>query len=111
MRLPQHEQPLHSPQERGAVGGRHQPNGCRTQPLHLQERAGEESRVAAQLHGDVVAALLALQPDPTRDPPDRRVIEEQGLNRCLNKIDQIVTSADMSKLVSQQSFQLLRAQS
>jgi hypothetical protein len=82
-----------------------------THLLECRKSSGVGQYVSTSGYGEVVAAMLPLMPDLPGDPPHRGVIEEQGLNRCLNKIDQIVTSADMSNFMSQQSFQLLRAQS
>ena len=82
-----------------------------TEPLDGGERAGVGDDVAAGSHREIVAAVFALLPDLPADPPDRRVVEEQGLDARLHEVDEIVVPANVRELVGEQELDLIRRQS
>ena len=67
-------------------------------------------RIAAQADRKIVAAVLALDADAARQPPDRRMIEEQRLDERLQQVHQVVVAADVRELVREDRFELLRRQ-
>nr|WP_238388708.1 hypothetical protein [Roseimaritima ulvae] len=58
--------------------------------------------------GQIVAAVLTFDPNPSRQPPDRGVIEEQRLYQGLEQVDDVVVTAHMSQFVSEDRFDVLR---
>jgi hypothetical protein len=49
---------------------------------------GQGVAFALGLEDPVVAAMLALAADLLRDPPHGRMVEEQGLDRALQQVDE-----------------------
>src|SRR5436190_23747536 len=96
-------------QRSAACGDRELRCDC-THLFERRESPGISQHVSTSGYGEVIAAVLALVSYLARHPPYRGVIEEQGLDCCLNQIYEIVATADMRKLVCKQSLQLLRAQ-
>ncbi len=96
--------------QQASPAGRHR--GARRDHVLGQRR--QRPRVAraipAGFHGHVVAAVLALNPNATRDPPDGRVIEQQRLHDALKQVDQVVVPPDVRQLVGQDRLDLLRRQ-
>ena len=84
--------------------------GCRTQPFELGERRRVGHRIAAQAHREIVAAVLALDADPARQPPHRRVIEQQRLDERLQQVDEVVVTPDVRELVREDRLELVRRQ-
>src|SRR4029453_3364065 len=77
------------------------PSG-RAQLLEVGERLRVGIGVSAETHCQIVAAVLALSANPVREPPHGGMIEEQCFHHGLEKIDQIVMTPDMGKLVRQE---------
>ena len=102
------EQPPDPLQQRSAGRREHQIAGCRTQPFELGERRCVRDRVAAQAHGEIVAAVLPLGANPPRQPPHRRVIEQQRFDDGLEEIDDVVVTPDVGELVREDGFHLVR---
>ena len=76
-----------------------------------QQRAREDGFVVDEFQREIVATQLSLVPNAIRQPPDRRVIEEQCLGHDLQRIDQPIVPENVSQLVSDDRFQLSRRQS
>ena len=108
------EQPADALEERAAGGGHRQKRlrpGRAAQLLEIGQRVRVGVRIAAQAHRQIVAAVLALDADPARQPPHRRVIEEQRLDERLQQVDEVVVAADVRQLVREDRLELLRRQS
>ena len=103
------EQPAHAQQERAAVC-RQRERRPLTKRLEIGKRAGVGDRITTQADGEVVAAVLALRANASRQPPDGGVIEEQRLDERLQEIDQIVVAPDVRELVRQNRLELLGRQ-
>ena len=89
-----------------AVGGHGE--GGRTSPFfHHGEGAGVLDRIAAELDGHIVAAVLALGADAVVQPPHGRVVKEQSLHRNLENIDEGIETLDVRQFVGNHSLQLL----
>ena len=58
------------------------------------------------LRGDVIAAVFPFLADLGRDPPDRGVIKQEGLDPDLDEVDQIVVPPDVRELVGQECIDL-----
>src|ERR1041384_491069 len=105
------QQPLNSDQQRTAV--------CRDSQLNLRAAEAFEScectsisqYVAARRDSSVIAAMLALLSRLRRNPPNRGMIEKQGLDAGLHEIDEIIVPANVSELVGEQRFPLCSAES
>ena len=54
----------------------------------------------------IVTAILALDTNPPRDHPHRRMIEQHGLGKRLKQIDEVVMPTDVRQLVGQNCVQL-----
>ena len=78
-----------------------QGQGSRPMPEIFQRRQGArvDHAVAANLHGHVITAVLALAADLLGDPPGYRMIEQQRLQDHLQRIDEVVVPANMGELV------------
>ena len=78
------------------------------QLLEVGQRARVGVRIAAQADREIVAAVLALGANPPRQPPHRRVVEQQRLDQRLQQVDEIVVAADVRELVGEDRLELLR---
>ena len=78
--------------------------------FELRERFRVRDGIATQRHRDVVAAMLALDTNPRREPPHRGMVEEQCLHDRLQQVDQIIVAADMRELVRENRLDLRRRQ-
>ncbi len=78
--------------------------------FELGERFGVADWIAAQRDGDVVAAVLALRANAVREPPHRRMVEEQRLDDRLQHVDGVVVPANVRQLVRENRFDLRRRQ-
>jgi len=95
------------PPNEGAARGRERQGRQRVaQPLHPEQRGGVEVGVPADGDRHVVAAVLTLLAHPSRRPPDRRVVEQQRLDRRLQQIHEVVVPPDMRQLVGEQRVEL-----
>jgi hypothetical protein len=63
-------------------------------------------RIAANGDRDVVAAMLALNSDPFRYPPDRGVIKQHRFGERLEHVDEIVVAPDVGELVRENRLHL-----
>ena len=73
------------------------------------ERARVQEHVARQGHDRrVVARVLPLGAQAAREPPRRRVVEEQDFRRRLQKVDQVVVAPYVRQLVREHGLQLPR---
>src|SRR5664279_2973657 len=70
--------------------------------LQPGEGGGIEDRIAADLHGGVITAVLALLANAPGEPPDGGVIEQQCFREGLNDIREEIPAADMGQFVGQQ---------
>ena len=105
MRRRRAEQPANPLQERAAVRGQRERHPL-TERLEIGKRAGIGHRIATQADREVVAAVLALGADASRQPPDRGVIEEQRFDERLQEVDQVVVASDVRELVRQERLEL-----
>ena len=78
------------------------------QLFEIGQRPGVGDRIAAEADREIVAAVLALDADPPREPPDRGVIEQECLDQRLQEVDQVVVTADVRELVRENRLELLR---
>ena len=85
------------------------PEVCRSSAMR-RKGSGVVERAAADGGGQIVAAVFALGADVARDPPDGGMIEEARFDDILQEIHQIVVPADVSQLVGQDRFELVRRQ-
>src|SRR5688572_27128383 len=76
--------------------------------IQFLESDGQAARLAESGGSEIVGDLFALDPDLFRNPPDGRVIEQQGLDGALHQIDQIVPALEMGELMSQEGLQQVR---
>ena len=95
-------------EERAAGRREHEAARIRAQFLEVGERSRVSVGIAAEADREVIAAVLALDADPAREPPDRRVIEEQRLDERLQQVDEVVVTTDVRELVREDRFELLR---
>ena len=102
------EQTANAMEQRSAAGGEYELHRRAAMLLEIRKRARIRHRVAAQTHGEIVAAVLPLTADTVREPPHNGVVEEQGLEQGLQKIDEIVVPADVRELVRENGFHLQR---
>src|SRR5690606_32904567 len=65
----------------------------------------ERAAVAQRGGGEVVGDQFAFAADAARQPPGRRVVEQQGFGQPLQQVDQVVVAADMRQFVGDQRFQ------
>src|SRR5262249_56777343 len=92
--------------------GRHSqlwPGGAKL--FHFKQGPGVGERIAAHRHGQIITTMFPLLTNPSRDPPDRGVIKEQGFDHSLQQIDQVIVAANVRQFVSDDRLQLLRRQS
>jgi hypothetical protein len=82
-----------------------------SQQFESLERTRIECAVSHDLDGDVITAILALDPHTSRHPPHRRVKEQDRLDRGLHHVDDVVPPADVGEFVSDDRFKLLRRES
>ena len=101
-------QPADAIEQRGAIRGHRQARRGSAQTFEVRQGAGVAQPVAANRHGQVIAAVLPLAPHLGGNPPDRRVIEKKGFHRRLQKIDQIVVAPHVGQLMSEDRFELPR---
>jgi hypothetical protein len=94
-------------EQRSARGGQHEPAGPVAQLFEAGERSRVGVRIAAQAHREIIAAVLALDPDSARYPPDRRMIEEQRLDERLQQVDDVVVPPDVRELVRENRLELV----
>ena len=85
--------------------GRHRAPG-----FELGERLRVADRVTADRDRDVVAAVLALHPNPVRHPPHCRMVEQQRLGDRLQHVHRVVVAADVRELVREDRLDLRRRQ-
>ena len=88
------------------AAGQGQRRGSAPECFQGGERPGVSQPITEGKHGQVVGAVLALDADLVRDPPDCRMIEQHCLHRRLQQVDHVIVTADVSQLVRQQCFQL-----
>jgi hypothetical protein len=74
--------------------------------LEFGERAHVLHGIAAQAHRQVVAAVLPLDPHASREPPYRRMVEEQSLDHRLEYVDEVVVPSHVRELVCQDGLEL-----
>ncbi len=74
--------------------------------LELCERRRITDRIPAHRHSHIVAAMLALIANARRQPPDRRVIEQQRLSERLHQVDEVVVTSHMGDLMREDRFDL-----
>ena len=63
--------------------------------------------LGTQCDHDVVATVFTLDANSVRQPPDRRMKEQQGFDHALQHIDHVVVTANVRQLVSQHRFDLI----
>jgi len=80
----------------------------RPERFEVRERVRVRDGIAAEADGKIVAAVLALDPDPARDPPHRRVVEEQRLDDGLEQVHQVIVPADVRKFMRENRLELRR---
>ena len=73
-----------------------------------RERAGVGESIAADVDGEVVAAVFAVAANLLRDPPHSGMVEEQSLHDGLQNADEVVVAADVRQFVSEDRFDLRR---
>jgi hypothetical protein len=66
--------------------------------------------IFADGHNHVIATVLAFFAELGRKPPHREMIEEQGLDYVLGKINQPVVTSHVSQLVGENQLDLGRAE-
>ena len=76
--------------------------------FEIGERRRVDDPIAAERHRDVVAAVFPLRADAPRDPPARRVVEEQHLGGGLQQVDGEVVAPDVRELVGDDRIELQR---
>ena len=101
---------MNAPEQVAAGGGDGQFVPARADLLHRGQGSGVTDAVAGEAHGQVVAAVLALDANLVRDPPDSRVIKTECFYDGLQHVDEVIVPPDVSQLVPQQRFKLFRAQ-
>ena len=97
------------------TGQQHAPRRRRREYRRSGPRDGRQGlyidrAVGHQLDCHIIAAMLTLRSHPCRNPPDGRVVKQQGLNDTLHQIQQIVLPHNVRELMRQQSFQLITRQ-
>ena len=95
--------------KKDTTAGRHRECGVRL--AHFfdgRQRCGVGQAVATDLHGQIIAAVLAFAPHLTGKPPDGRMVEQQSLDDDLQEIDQVIVAADMGQFVGEDCFELCR---
>ena len=93
----------------GEVGmGRAIVRGFGLQLVEALQRPCELARVGDRAQGEVVGDLLALDAQPPRQPPHDRVVEQQGFDRALQQVDQVVVTPHMREFVCEQGFEQVR---
>ena len=75
--------------------------------FQFDEGPGVRQGISTDGHHLIIAAKFALHPYPMGDPPDHRMVEQQGFHYGLNKIEEIIVAPDMSQLVNQDRLDLL----
>ena len=65
------------------------------------QREREPARRARHFGSELVGDLLALDADAVRQPPHDRVVEQHGLDRVLQQVDEVVVAADVGELVGE----------
>ena len=95
-------------EEVAACGGDAEHRPAFAQLLERRQRAGVDHAIRADGNDDVVAAELTFNADAARQPPDRRVVEEQRLDRALEQVDQIVVPPNVRQLVRKDRVELRR---
>ena len=73
--------------QRAAGSRKREVPGVGAQLLEVGKRLRVGVRIAAKADREIVAAVLTLDPDAVRQPPDGRMVEEQSLDKGLQKID------------------------
>ena len=106
MRRGQAEKTAH-PRQKRSTGDRHgKGRPCAAELLEIGERARVRDAIAAELDREIVAAVLALNPDSVREPPDRRVIEEQRFDDRLQQVDEVVVPPHVGQFVRDHRLEL-----
>ena len=67
--------------------------------------------VAANGHGDVIAAEFSFVAEVAGDPPHGWVVEEERFGDALQNVDQVIVAADVSEFVGEQGFDLFGGKS
>ena len=67
-------------------------------------------RVAPKAYYNVIAAILALRTDYSRNPPGCRVIEKQAFHNSLANVHQIIQTPDMRQFVQKDRFYMIGRQ-
>ncbi len=98
--------------QQGAAGRRHGEVTARgPQTLEIREGLRVRIGIAAETDRQVVAAVFALDPDGTRQPPYGRVIEQQRFDERLDQVDEVVVAPHVREFVGEDRFDLGRRQS
>ena len=104
-----HHEPLDSAYQGATPGRERKWRRGESELLHAEQGHRVNVRVAAACgHREVVAAVLALLPHAPRDPPRRRVVEQQSLDCGLEQVHEVVVAPHVGKLVREQRVELQR---
>ena len=76
--------------------------------LKTKQGRGVNDWIRAEFKGNIVAAEFALLAKTIAQPPYSRVKEEECLHQSLQEVPQIISPADMCKLVGEDNLKLLR---
>ncbi len=77
--------------------------------LKVEQGAGVDDGVGADLEREVVAAELAFVAQAAADPPHGGMEEEDRFREGLHEVPEEVRAADVGELVSQDDFQFVGA--
>ena len=91
----------------GAVGGGQCEGFGGVRPFGQRHQGfGQGVPLALGLEDTVVATMFALAADLFRDPPHGRMVEEQGLDRALQQVDEWIPPVHVGQLMQQQRLDL-----
>src|SRR5262249_9790466 len=82
-------QALDALQERAASGGQCQLWSVLADLLEIGKRPGVNDHVSTGGHSQIIAAVLAFDPDLAGNPPDSGMIKEQCLDESLEDVDEV----------------------
>ena len=74
--------------------------------LERRKSGGVLVRIFRDGNNQVIAAFFALDANHPRNPPSRRVIEQQAFRETLEQVHEIVVAFDMHQFVKQDRFDL-----
>ena len=104
-----HDAP-HAIDERSAARGDGKHRRSCPPRLEIRERLRVRHGIAAHRDRHIVAAVFTFEPDLFREPPHRRVIEEQRFRNRLKHVHRIIVAADVRQLVGENRLDLRRGQ-